>query len=507
MVHEGGQTLGRCRCSTRFGTRYRFSRGVETGSGNMRTQVRKNRSLRSTLTRIIVALTLVSVMAVTSLVVVTRSLDEVTDDLSRSVESVHVVDAAEVQLLVHARLQDPLGRAQREAEVRESLDRAERFADTETELEILRSSQSTADEYFRSTEHPSTSPIVTDRLEAAFRSLALLAEVNVEQSQQARTSAERLGRVAELITLVAIIGFLVVVPFVLWWLNTRAFQSSSSLTDAMNRFADGRWHARAQESDPTELRKLAQDFNAMASRLESQRQSQATFLAGVAHDIRTPLQALKMSAAAVPDDQPLPSKEHLRKMLQVVRRQTSRLERLVEDLLNTARVEAGDLELHRTEVDLRELACTVVDLFSDTSPKHHLELDAPDEPVSVHCDPARIEQAFINIVSNAIKYSPEGGDVVVQVRQQAMHAVVSVRDQGVGISPREKERLFEPFYRAQRTDEDVKGVGLGLAMTRRLVEAHHGSIEVRSTLGRGTTLIVELPLSTPSRHRRAANVQ
>lgn len=464
----------------------------------MKLHMPKTRSLRTTLTRALVALTLVSVFASVSLVIVSHSLNRVSRELSRSLQSIHFTEEAELQLLVHDRLSDPLARTQTEWEVRWSLDAVADFTDTGLEAGVLDDSAASVDAYFSTAaELPPGDPRIADELERAFRDLNQLSEMNFAQSQVARKDARRLNRLANAITIASVVIFLVVVPLVLWWLHTRAFRPTRSLADAMRQFADGRWNARAPESGPTELRDMAAQFNEMASRLDEQREARATFIAGVAHDIRTPVGALKLSAEAIPEDRPLPSEEQVRKVLGIVRRQAGRLERMADDLMQTTRTEAGDIPLSMDRHDIRDVARSVAHLYSETSSDHPVVLEVPDEPVWVHCDADRIEQVFTNIASNAIKYSPSGGEIRLRVWSEQTRVRVSFSDRGVGISPREQQRLFEPFFRAQRTDRDVGGTGLGLPVARRLVEAHDGTIEVDSAVGRGTTITISLPLLDP----------
>jgi signal transduction histidine kinase len=154
--------------------------------------------------------------------------------------------------------------------------------------------------------------------------------------------------------------------------------------------------------------------------------------------------------------------------------------------------------------DVRGLARGAVDLFRSAATTHRLVLDVTDEPAMVSCDSLRIEQVLNNLISNAIKYSPSGSDVNVDVGVRDDEAVLSVRDEGVGIAPEDVPHIFEPFRRTGASRESVKGVGLGLYVTKRIVEAHGGRLEVDSMLGAGSTFRVFLPLSRVARHEPVA---
>jgi signal transduction histidine kinase len=181
----------------------------------------------------------------------------------------------------------------------------------------------------------------------------------------------------------------------------------------------------------------------------------------------------------------------------VVRRQVDRLERMVGDFLDTARIEAGQLALKLEASDAGELARSVVELFQSTSADHALRLEVASAPLELRCDPARIEQVLNNLVSNAIKYSPAGGDVLVRVEREPAHVVFSVTDRGLGIPLDEQARLFEPFRRVGASNSAIPGVGLGLFVSRRIAEAHGGRIDVKSAPGEGSTFTLRLPIEAP----------
>ena len=153
----------------------------------------------------------------------------------------------------------------------------------------------------------------------------------------------------------------------------------------------------------------------------------------------------------------------------------------------------------RRQSNLRSLVGRVVELFRTVSNAYEIVLVAPEEPVSVDCDPTRIEQVLTNLLSNALKYSPNGGRVTVAIDAGGADVVIAVTDEGMGIAPDEREKIFERFHRAGKSSEEIPGVGLGLSLARKLVEAHGGRIEVESEVGRGSTFRVSLRRTLPSR--------
>jgi len=247
---------------------------------------------------------------------------------------------------------------------------------------------------------------------------------------------------------------------------------------------------------PEELRQIAAEFNALADLGAQRDRLQLEFLAGVAHDLRGPLNVLKLSAQTIVRAPALPPPELVRASLARVSQQVDHLARMVDDLLDRTRIEAGNLELHLDVFDLRPLVAEVADLHRAASDRHHLEVCLPPGAVLVRGDSTRLVQVLTNLVSNAIKYSPDGGGVRLELEASGGQAVLSVCDEGVGVPPEDGERIFEPFHRtAKGPAMKIPGVGLGLSVARRLVQAHGGKIEVERRPDRGSIFRVRLPLA------------
>jgi signal transduction histidine kinase len=283
---------------------------------------------------------------------------------------------------------------------------------------------------------------------------------------------------------------------VAWIVVTRrsVFQPLFRLREAILRFGRGDLSVRLPLDAPRELRDVASTFNEMSERIEHERERRLSFLAGVAHDMNNPLMALRMSSALARRGEHQ-TEERWRAMFERVDRQVLRLSRMVEDLLDASRIEAGRLELRRERVDLRELIQEAAELHSPLPPSHRLELVVPETPVPIYADDTRIAQVLNNLLSNAIKYSPRGGEIRLSLEVRDGCAVLGVRDQGIGIAPDELDKVFEPFRRASSVEEGIPGVGLGLSVVRRIVTAHGGEIAAESEPGRGTTFRVRLPLA------------
>jgi signal transduction histidine kinase len=217
------------------------------------------------------------------------------------------------------------------------------------------------------------------------------------------------------------------------------------------------------------------------------------FVALISHDLRTPLTSIIGYLELVLDDHNLTGEQ--RGFLNVADRNADRLLRLVNDLLFVARFEAGELELRPTELDLAAVVRQSVEESGPRAAAGGVELSCEAAAVSaVQADKGRMFQLVENLVSNAIKFTPEGGEVRVSVTPVNGVVRLEVADTGIGIALGEQERLFERFFRASTASEhQIPGTGLGLYITRAIVEAHGGSIAVRSDPGEGTSFCVELP--------------
>jgi len=277
------------------------------------------------------------------------------------------------------------------------------------------------------------------------------------------------------------------------------FRSFESLQDALFAYSSGDTSVRVPEDGPTELRAMARAFNALTATLEQQRKNRYEFLLAVAHDLRNPLAALKVSVALAENRARSGSltAEQVNQQQRRIFRQVDRLNRMVEDLVDMTRVEAGRLNLAFKVCDLRHLLEETQEIFDEASSLHDVRLELPEGPVPVRCDETRLGQVLNNLVSNAIKYSPQGGEVAVRLRRTGKLAIVEVEDEGTGISPSDQQRIFEPFQRGLASS--IPGMGLGLSVAKRLIEAHEGRIEVESELGAGSLFRLELHLAEEER--------
>jgi signal transduction histidine kinase len=188
------------------------------------------------------------------------------------------------------------------------------------------------------------------------------------------------------------------------------------------------------------------------------------------------------------------------RQLDVIARQANRLNQMIVHLLDVTRLQRGQFVLEQEVVDLAELVAHGVEELRLTLPEgapHTITLVRPDEPVEVFGDPARLDEVLHNLLTNAVKYSPEGGRVALRVAVEGDAVVLDVADQGIGIPAEAQARLFEAFYRAGNVSPQSSGFGIGLYVVQEIVKRHGGRIEVESTEGAGSCFRVVLPRHAP----------
>ena len=285
-----------------------------------------------------------------------------------------------------------------------------------------------------------------------------------------------------------------------YWLAGTSLRPVQTIMDEVEAISDGRsLHRRlAVPLSGDEMARLALTVNGMLARLEQSFASLHRFTADASHELKTPLMVLRAGVERALVHPGLPPE--ILQSLDETLAQINRMAEMVESLLTLARADEGRAPLAVEECDLRELVADVAETAgmlgesAGVTEVHTL----PDTPVVLAVDRHRIREMLLNIVTNAIKYTPQGGTVSISLEQDNEAVTVSVRDTGIGIAAGDLPHIFERFWRADparsRTG-DRPGVGLGLAITKWIVEAHGGTISVQSRPGRGSVFTVRLPKS------------
>jgi signal transduction histidine kinase len=297
-------------------------------------------------------------------------------------------------------------------------------------------------------------------------------------------------------------------------------QQIHTLREGVRRLAAGRFGEQVAVAGTDEVADLARSFNEMSvqlsasiereRRLESERRD---MIAAVSHDLRTPLATIRAMVEAI-NDGVVSDEAEVHRYLRLIQHESEHLGRLIEDLFELARIESGNLELRLSSVPLSDLVLETVE---------SLRLTAQEKGVALqtHCDPSvgplaldgpRMQRVLINLIENAVRHTPAGGTVDVAVERSDGHVRLAVADTGEGIPPEDQPHVFERFYRGDKARSRAAGgnpaaqsagAGLGLAISRAIVEAHHGTIELESSPGNGTRLIVTLTASGPDKATRA----
>ncbi len=304
--------------------------------------------------------------------------------------------------------------------------------------------------------------------------------------------------------LLALVPGLILAVLVGSLISGRALEPVDRIIGEVGDITDGRsLHRRlAVPLERDELGRLTSTLNQMMERLERSFAALRRFTAEASHELKTPLTVLRsgVERAITTPGLPRDTLEVLEEVLQEVNRMTE----LVDALLTLARADEGRAELHKEPVDLRailEEAGETGELLAEQAGVK-MDVATSNAPVVVVVDRSRIRQLILNLVENAVKYTPRGGSVQVRLGQEDGKVTVTVADSGIGIAPGDLPHVFDRFWRADtartRTGERP-GTGLGLAICKWIAEAHGGSIAVSSRPGRGTTFVVSLPASSESR--------
>lgn len=470
-------------------------------------EVRDAKSIRALSMTAMLLIGALSLAAVLSLVWSSHVIRRATQEGISAVESQALVSDAQLSLLTHRRLSnlwsatgEPELETARTAEGDATL-RSLALAAAKTDdrheraLAEVASRQVAAylSERRRVEEETHDIPTLTRGVRPYFdRATVSLAELRELHEHDVRDAYDDIGRAVLLSDVlgVALAALLLgALLLTLWGVRRWIAQPLLTLHGAIERFRGGEIGARAPARGARELREVVEAYNAMADTIAAQRETQLAYLAGVAHDLRNPLGAMKMGITLV---ECRDATEQARHTLALLDRQTDRMARMVDDLLDATVIEAGRLQIKPEPLDLVARTRDCVELHGPASPAHSIVLHAPDRPVMIHADPVRVDQVLTNLLTNALKFSPGGGRIDVRVAQRERDAVLEVCDHGIGMTREEMRDLFAPFRR--RAPHVAPGVGLGLSVVRRIVEAHGGRVEVESEPKAGSTFRVTLPL-------------
>ena len=345
----------------------------------------------------------------------------------------------------------------------------------------------------------------TDRIRTRFE--RILAAENARSAERA-ASRRALARRVEAIGIAGLAGSALLVLLFGAWVARSVAHPVRLVSEGATAVAAGDFAVRLPEGGVGEIGALTRAFNAMTRALEQSRHElvaqnerlreserhKTDLISMVSHELRTPLASVIgfITLLLRRDFEPA----ERRRYLEIVEAEARRLAALAEDFLDVQLLEEGRFELDVESLDIASLVREQAQLFFANAPDHAFELDAPRGAVVVHVDRDRLAQVVGNLLSNAIKYSPGGGLVRVEIVPNDSSVRLSVTDEGVGIPPSHRPRIFERFYRGAAATVGIGGTGLGLAVAREIVEAHGGTIGFESEEGVGSTFWFELPLTS-----------
>ncbi|MDR3402913.1 MAG: ATP-binding protein [Chthoniobacter sp.] len=278
-----------------------------------------------------------------------------------------------------------------------------------------------------------------------------------------------------------------------WWLVTRALRPVEEISATAMKIAEGDLSQRINTGETdSELGRLAAVLNATFARLDALFAQQARFTADAAHELRTPVAVmLTQTQSALARERPV---AEYRETLEACQRATQRMRRLIESLLALARLDAGQEPLRRTPCDLSKIAGDCLELVRPLAAARAIQIHADLPAVTCQVDAERLAQVVTNLLSNAIDYNRDGGEIRVTTRGDSGTATLIVRNTGCGISAEDLPHVFERFQRGDKARTAAAGhCGLGLAIAQAIVRAHGGSIEAASESGAGAVFTVKLP--------------
>lgn len=269
----------------------------------------------------------------------------------------------------------------------------------------------------------------------------------------------------------------------------------AQLESAIQKLGEGRFDVRVAVTGPADLESLGHQLDWLRLRLLDLEEQKSRFLRHVSHELKTPLTALREGVELLSDEVTGKMTAGQFEIARILRQNTLKLQKLIEDLLSYHSAQFHTSALSFSQVNLKGLATSVAQQHSLAMRAKNLSLNLAASEFNIEADENKIEAIVDNLLSNAIKFSPAGGTIRVQLRRRGSDVVIDVMDEGPGILPEDRSRVFEPFYQGgSEYTGPVKGTGLGLAIVREYVNAHHGSVEIIVDGNPGAHLRVILPI-------------
>lgn len=272
------------------------------------------------------------------------------------------------------------------------------------------------------------------------------------------------------------------------------------MTRATKRLAKGDFDVELRIKRKDEFGTLARSFNEMAGELKQLEQMRQDFVSNVSHEIQSPLTSITGFTKALKNSNLIPEENRIH-YLDIILKESERLSRLSDNLLKLASLESEHhpfvLQTYNLDEQIRQIVVSIEPLW--LAKDIRIDLQMPSA-LKITADHDQLSQVWMNLLGNSIKFTPDGGQIIVVIDYKNEGYTIAITDSGIGIAPEDLKHIFERFYKTDRSrDRTVNGSGLGLAIVKKIVSLHHGSIEVRSEVGQGTTFTVKLPACPPAR--------
>lgn len=240
------------------------------------------------------------------------------------------------------------------------------------------------------------------------------------------------------------------------------------------------------------IRRQKKQIETAMENLKEAEKIRREFTANVSHELKTPLTSINGYAEMIANG--MVEGDEVQKFAGIIKKEGTRLLTLIESILNLSKLEDETIEKTYEDIDLYEIANEIVNRVNPQAISHKVNLDVRGETVFISANRRMIEDLIYNLIDNAVKYNVENGTVLVSVYNEGNYGVISVKDSGIGIPKEEQDRIFERFYRIDKSrSKKIEGSGLGLSIVKHIVEYHNGSITLESEVGKGTTITIKLP--------------
>lgn len=265
------------------------------------------------------------------------------------------------------------------------------------------------------------------------------------------------------------------------------------LTNAIKELSNGNYNVRVDNVGQDEISKLNQGFNQMARQLAKQDETRQKFISDISHEFQTPLTSIQ-GFANILKEEDLPKEQRV-KYANIILYNSKRLSSLAKNMLQLTLLDREEIELELTNYSLVEQMNRVISTQENQAMEKNIEIvfEMPKQEIFIEGDEQRLEQVWTNIISNAIKYTNEGGLITITMKKNSKDIEISIEDTGIGMSKEVVSHIFERFYREDKA-RNVEGNGLGLAIVKSIVDLHHGKIDILSQVDVGTNFIVRLPI-------------